>query len=190
MKLGYLCHPSTPCTGGGGDTNIFRVSLFLLFWPVPDCLKCTSIISLVKWVNPVHLLLGYCAGDSCGVFCNINGQNLCPSCFMGWGGGLHLSRFNWIFHIVTGNNCMTVSVLWESKDGETQVCRDLTEHFFTPAQFFITAYFRNTKRHMCLYPFWLSMGLSVETMDSIPVKFLCATNGIPRNSRWSAHAQT
>jgi hypothetical protein len=74
-----------------------------------------------------------------------------------------------------------------SKDGETQVCRDLTQHFFTPAQFLVTAHFRNKKRHMCLYPLTLS---GFETMDSNPVKFLCATNGIPRNSRWSAHAQT
>jgi hypothetical protein len=162
MRLGCLSHPSTPCPGWGGDTNIFRVSLFLFFWPVPDCLKCTNIISLVKWVNPVHLPLGYCAGDSWGAFCNIHGQSLCPSC-RGWGGGLHLSpgstEFSILWQATTAWLYGALRDKTTSKDGETQVCRDLTQHFFTPVQFLVTAYFRNKKRHMCLKPFWLSMGL-------------------------------
>jgi len=118
MRLGCLSHPSTPCPSWGGDTNIFRVSLFLFFWPVPDCLKCTSIISLVKWVNPLHLPLGYCAGDSWGVFCNIHGQNLCPSCFMGWGGGLYLSPGSTEF-----------SILWQATTAWLCVCSERQEYF-------------------------------------------------------------
>ncbi len=137
----------------------------------------------------MHLPLGYCAGDSWGAFCNIHGQNLCPSCFVGEGEGYISLQVQLNFPYYDRqqlHDCMcALRDKSTSKDGETQVCGDLTQHFFTPAQFLVTAYFRNKKRPQSL----LTLN-GFETMDSIPVKFLFATNGIPRNSRWSAHART
>lgn len=115
MRLGCLSYPSTSCPGWGGDTNIFRVSLFLFFWPVPDCLKCTNIISLVKWVNPVHLPLWYCAGDSWGAFCNIHGQNLCPSCFVGEGEGSISLQVQLNFPYYDRQQLHDCMVLWETR---------------------------------------------------------------------------
>jgi hypothetical protein len=60
--------------------------------------------------------------------------------------------------------------------------------FFYPSSIFSYSLFQEQKEaHV---PQSLLTLNGFETMDSIPVKFLCATNGIPRNSRWSAHART